>query len=131
MQTAATEHKAGHLAGYLWGFLLAMLLTVLAFGLLMAGSDAPFGGLELVLENVKGQSIQLPQWLLVGGVLTLGIIQLLVHLHYFLHLDGSRRQRWNLLSLLFALLLIGIMAGGTIWVLYNLNYLMMPVMMPH
>lgn len=125
-QTTATAHQSAHLVGYLGGFFLALLLSVLAFGLVMIGSDAPFGGVELVLENLKGQTLHLPQWLLVGGVLTLGVIQLLVHLHYFLHLDASSGQRWNLLSLLFALLLIGIMAGGTIWVLYNLNYLMMP-----
>lgn len=128
MQTVNQTQKSAHLAGYLWGFFLALLLTVLAFGLVMAGSDAPFGGVELVLENVRGKALQLPHGLLVCGVLGLAVLQLLIHLHYFLHLDFSRKQRWNLLSLLFATLLLGIMAGGTVWVLYSLNYLMMPGM---
>lgn len=131
MQSSNTSHKSAHLAAYLRGFLLALLLTVLAFGLVITGSDASFSGIELVLENVSGQVMQLPSWLLAGGVLGLGVLQLLVHLHYFLHLDFSRGQRWNLLSLLFAVLLLGIMAGGSIWVLYNLNYLMMPGMTNH
>jgi cytochrome o ubiquinol oxidase operon protein cyoD len=128
MPTVNLEHKPSHLLGYLWGFFLALLLSVLAFGLVMVGSDAPFGGMELVLKNLTGKVVHLPQWLLVSGVLALAVLQLLVHLHYFLHLDASAGQRWNVLSLLFALLLIGIMAGGTLWILYNLNYLMMPGM---
>jgi cytochrome o ubiquinol oxidase operon protein cyoD len=126
MQTDTTHHKTSHFAGYLRGFLLALLLSVLAFGLVMVGAGAPFGGVELLLENLRGQILHLPHWLMVTGVLLLGLLQLWVHLYYFLHLDFSHDQRRNLLSLLFALLLTGIMAGGTVWVMYNMNAMMMP-----
>jgi cytochrome o ubiquinol oxidase subunit IV len=53
------------------------------------------------------------------------IIQILVHLHYFLHLDTSSAARWNILVLLFTLLIMILFVGGTIWIMHNLNYRMM------
>lgn len=124
MQTTVQETTSSHLTGYVKGFMLALALSVLAFGLVIVGTDMPLHGVELV----SGKLLNLPVWFMTAGILVLGILQLLVHLHYFLHLDFSPGQRWNLLALAFTLLLIVIMAGGTIWVMYNMNYMMMPGM---
>lgn len=53
------------------------------------------------------------------------IAQSLVHLYYLLHLDSSSKARWHVLSMLFALLIMLLIVGGTIWIMYHLNYRLM------
>jgi cytochrome o ubiquinol oxidase operon protein cyoD len=48
-----------------------------------------------------------------------------VHLHYFLHLDTSSAARWNVLVMLFTLVIMALFVGGGLWVIWNLNYRMM------
>nr|WP_319495573.1 cytochrome o ubiquinol oxidase subunit IV [uncultured Desulfobacter sp.] len=96
----------GHLstAKYLVGFVLAVILTIVSFGL------ASFQG---------ATSYALP------GLFIAAIFQMLVHLHFFLHLDRSSKQHWNLITLAFSILLIFIFVGGSIWVMATLNSRMM------
>ena len=67
----------------------------------------------------------LPRSATLFSIFGAAIVQMLVHLHYFLHLDTSSAARWNVFALLFTLLIMIIFVGGTIWIMYNLNYLMM------
>jgi cytochrome o ubiquinol oxidase operon protein cyoD len=94
------------LKSYLTGFVLALSLTLIPFG--------------LVLSDV------LPRTLILSVIFLAALVQILVHLHYFLHLDISSDERWNLLSILFTGIIVVIMVGGTIWILYNLSDSMMP-----
>ena len=93
------------LRSYLTGFALALVLTVIPFGLVVTG-----GGL--------------PRSLIVSGILLAAIAQVLVHLYYFLHLNGSPGERWNLLVILFTTLILVILAGGTVWIMVNLHHQM-------
>ena len=95
------------LRSYLTGFALALVLTVIPFGLVVTG-----GGL--------------PRSLIVSGILLAAIAQVLVHLYYFLHLNGSAGERWNLLVILFTTLILVILAGGTVWIMVNLHRHMIP-----
>jgi len=97
----------GHLSSrkYLVGFALAVLLTIVSF----------------VLASVGGIS----RTFVLTGLFTAAILQMLVHIHFFLHLDRSSRQRWNLITLVFSALLIFIFVGGSIWVMVTLNARMM------
>lgn len=96
------------LTAYLAGFILALLLTVLAFGLagFMAG--------------------KIPLWLTVAGISSLAILQILVHLRYFLHLKFNSLSYLNVQAILFTLFIISIMVGGTLWIMHALNYTMLP-----
>jgi cytochrome o ubiquinol oxidase operon protein cyoD len=60
-----------------------------------------------------------------AGIFSAGIVQILVHLHYFLHLDTSSTARWNVLAIIFTLIIMVLFVGGTLWIMYNLNYRMM------
>jgi cytochrome o ubiquinol oxidase operon protein cyoD len=97
----------GHLSKkkYLVGFGLAVFLTVVSFAL--AAIPA------------------LPRITVLVGLFIAAILQMLVHLHFFLHLDRSSKQRWNLITFAFSLLLIFIFVGGSIWVMITLNARMM------
>lgn len=98
---------AGHITnkGYITGFVLALLLTIISFGLVMT---------DIVSRQVA-----------VIGLFVAAVAQMLVHLHYFLHLDRSSAQRWNVLAIAFTGILLFIFVAGTIWVLYTLNSRMM------
>ncbi|WP_031434655.1 cytochrome o ubiquinol oxidase subunit IV [Methylomarinum vadi] len=86
------------LTGYLTGFALALLLTILAFGLI---EFAP-----------------LPRDAIITAIAMLAVCQIMVHLHFFLHLDSKPRLR--LIAVLFTLLVIFIMVGGTLWIMHDL-----------
>ncbi|MFT4967245.1 MAG: cytochrome o ubiquinol oxidase operon protein cyoD [Candidatus Deianiraeaceae bacterium] len=55
----------------------------------------------------------------------LAVVQILVQIFYFLHIGHEDKPRWNLISLVFALLIIFIVVAGSLWVMYNLNTNMM------
>jgi heme/copper-type cytochrome/quinol oxidase subunit 4 len=48
-----------------------------------------------------------------------------VHLHYFLHLNTSSEARLNVLGLVFTILIMLLFVGGSLWIMYNLNYRVM------
>lgn len=99
---------AGHIIkkNYIVGFLLATLFTIISFGLVAFGTSMS-RGLVVILLSVAA------------------LLQMFVHLYYFLHLNKSSEQRWNVIALAFTALLIFIFVGGTIWVMYTLNLRMM------
>jgi cytochrome o ubiquinol oxidase operon protein cyoD len=96
----------GSFKSYGIGFILSILLTAIAFALAMQG-----GGL--------------PRWIVLTGIFGAAILQILVHLHYFLHLDTSSAARWNMLALVITLLIMLLFVGLTLWIMSNLNYRMM------
>jgi len=95
----------GSLKSYTAGFIFSIVLTGIAFALVMSGA-------------VSGR-------IALSGIAIAAVVQILVHLHYFLHLDTSSSMRWNVLALLFTLLIMFLFVGGTIWIMINLNYRMM------
>ena len=95
----------GSYDAYFTGFILSIALTVIAFGLVMSG--------------------EMSRKAMLWGICSAGIVQILVHLHYFLHLDVSLEKRWSVLALLFTFLIMTIFVAGTIWVMYTLNCRMM------
>jgi cytochrome o ubiquinol oxidase operon protein cyoD len=89
------------LSSYLTGLGLALVLTIIPFAL------------------VAGQAASRPTLLVVIAIL--GLAQVFVQLRYFLHLSLNPSTRERGLVLLFSVLLITIMAGGTILVMSDLN----------
>ncbi len=53
------------------------------------------------------------------------VIQILVHLGFFLHIGFRPAQRENLIAMAFAAVLIVFMVGGTLWIMFDLYYRMM------
>lgn len=90
---------------YIGGFIAALSLTGLAF--LLAMSKIMAGG-----------------WL-VASLITLAVIQLMVQLVFFLHVGNEARPRWNLIALIFMLIILIVIVGGSLWIMNNLNYNMM------
>ena len=94
--------------GYLTGFILSVVLTAIPFGLVMF-KVLPTSGITALV------------------VLGFAMVQIVVHMIYFLHMNTRVEGGWSLLALLFTAVLVLIMLSGSIWVMYHLNTNMMPV----
>ena len=94
--------------GYLTGFCLSVALTAIPFWLVMA-KILPSSGITALV------------------ILGFAMVQIVVHMVYFLHMNTRVEGGWSMLALLFTAVLVLIMLSGSIWVMYHLNTNMMPV----
>jgi len=106
-------HQASHgtLKGYMTGFVLSVILTAIPFALVMV---------DLVNSRLAT----------VGLILLSGVIQIVVHMIYFLHMDRKSEGGWTLMALIFTIVVVVIALAGSLWVMYHLNTNMMPSMSP-
>ena len=107
--TQKTIDKSGASRGtfksYVVGFILSVVLTVVAFGVVMSGT--------LTYSSV------------LTTIFAVAVAQILVHLHYFLHLDFSSKARWNMLAIIFAVLIMLLFVIGTLWIMHHLKQRLM------
>ena len=96
---------SGTFRSYIMGFILSVVLTLVPFWLVNA-------------EMIHG-------WALIMVLASFAVAQLAVQLLLFLHLGHEAKPRWNILALLFAILVVVIVVLGSIWIMYNLDYNMM------
>ncbi|QCI23430.1 cytochrome o ubiquinol oxidase subunit IV [Buchnera aphidicola] len=50
------------------------------------------------------------------------LVQVVVHIKIFFHLNFSNKHKWNLISMIFSFLIITIILLGSYWVMKHLNY---------
>lgn len=106
------EHDDYHgtVKGYTIGFLLSVLLTAIPFWLVMA-KVLPSSGVTAAV------------------ILGFAVVQIVVHMVYFLHMNTKSEGGWNMLALIFTIVIVVITLAGSLWVMHHLNVNMMP--MPH
>lgn len=106
-QTVSHHSGAGNVKSksYVTGFVLSTVLTMISFALAMYES-LPYSAALLC-------------------IFAAAVVQILVQLHYFLHLDASSEMQWNVLALVFTALTMLLFVGGSIWIMYNLHAKMM------
>jgi cytochrome o ubiquinol oxidase operon protein cyoD len=105
---AGQAHAHGSRKTYLTGFALSVLLTAVPFFLVMTG----------VLGSRLATSL---------SIMALAVAQIVVHMIYFLHMDAKAEGGWNLMALIFTIVLVAIALSGSLWVMYHLTTNMMPV----
>ncbi len=98
-------HSHGSYKEYFIGFVLSILLTIVPY--------------NLVVSKVISASFTLVT------VMVVAVLQLLVQVIFFLHLGSESKPKWNQLAFLFTLFVVFILVGGSMWIMYNLNYNMM------
>lgn len=87
---------------YIIGYLLSLALTLIAF---MAVYDKWVDGASLLML-----------------VVACAAAQLVAQLYFFLHLQDEARPRWRLIASAFTVVVLGIVIGGSVWIMENLNY---------
>ncbi len=99
----------GTLRDYVTGFALSAILTAIPFWLVMARP--------------------LDTGVTAALVVAFAMVQVVVHMVYFLHMSPKAEGGWTMTTLLFTLIVVLIMLAGSLWVMHHLNINMMP--MPH
>ncbi len=99
----------GSLKDYAIGFILSVILTAIPFWLVMTKAFDKSSTTAIV-------------------ILGFAAIQVIVHMVYFLHMNGKAEGGWSMLATLFTLVLLVIVLAGSIWVMYHMNINMMPSM---
>jgi cytochrome o ubiquinol oxidase subunit IV len=99
------EESHGSFGGYLAGFILAVVLTAASFWVVLHGG--------------------FPRETALMGLAVLAAVQIVVHLVFFLHMNTSSGQRWNLTAFGFTVMTVVIVIGGTLWVMHNVAMNMM------
>jgi cytochrome o ubiquinol oxidase operon protein cyoD len=95
----------GSRKSYVTGVVLAIVLTAIPFALVMSRSAA---ATPLVIA-------------------AFALAQIVVHVVYFLHVNRSEQQRWNLIALVFTAIVVCIILGGSVWIMHELYANMMPM----
>jgi cytochrome o ubiquinol oxidase, subunit IV len=78
------------------GFLLAVVLTLIPFGLVMTDAFEDTATTALI-------------------VMSLGVVQIIVHMVYFLQMNRRAGRSWVLPALIVTVLLVAILLVGTLW----------------
>ena len=91
--------------GYVVGFTASLLLTL---------------GAYIVATNTSSLSMNLLAFIL----LTLGVMQMLLQLRFFLHVGSESGPKWQSMSFVFTIIMLLIVVVGSLWVMINLNYRM-------
>jgi cytochrome o ubiquinol oxidase subunit IV len=105
-QEAGPHQTAEGVRNYLIGLGLAAALTVGSFWVASGTSLLYTPGVPMALA-------------------ALAVAQMGVHLAFFLHITTGPDNTNNALALAFGVLIIGIVIGGSLWIMYNLNANMM------
>lgn len=102
-------HQESHAVSLTIGLVLALVLTFASFGLVWGG----------IAEGVQGFLI----------LTILAVIQIGVHLRWFLHVGGPGSKKDINLAVAFAGVLLLIMVAGTVWIMHDSDMRMMTGMM--
>ena len=95
----------GNVKQYTIGFILSVALTLIPFGMVMGGG---FG-----------------RGILVTVIAITAVAQVLVQLMFFLHMNSSSEQRWNVIAFIYTVLCIAVLLIGSVWIMNYLHYNMM------
>lgn len=91
------------------GFVLSVILTGIPFWLVMTGA----------LGNATATAL---------AIMGFAVVQIVVHMVFFLHMNFRSEGGWTMLALGFTLILVVITLAGSLWVMYHMNTNMMPNM---
>jgi cytochrome o ubiquinol oxidase operon protein cyoD len=104
------QHDTLHITvrGYVTGFVLSVILTTIPFWLVMGK----------VLPNPTFTTFV---------VLGLAMVQIWVHMVFFLHMTSKAEGGWAWMSLIFTLVLLVITLAGSLWIMFHLKANAMPL----
>lgn len=94
------EQGHGSLSQYVIGFLLSLLLTIIPLAVVM--KDLLTGTPAIMV------------------LMAAAVLQFAVQLLFFMHLREEKKPRYNLITLIFGIVILVTIVGGSMWImLYN------------
>jgi cytochrome o ubiquinol oxidase operon protein cyoD len=93
---------------YIQGFIFCLILTAISFSLAALKLFSP--------------------WVSIFILVALAILQAVVQLVFFMHLGKESKPRWKLLVFYFMILILVVVVMGSLWIISDLNYRVMPDM---
>ena len=102
-----TAHRHGSKRSLVIGSALSILLTAIPFWLVMTGALSSPGAT-------------------IATIFVFALVQIVVHVACFLHVDAKSEGGWTLLSFLFTAIIVVITIIGSVWVMYHMDANMMP-----
>jgi cytochrome o ubiquinol oxidase operon protein cyoD len=106
------EHH-GTITSYTIGFILSIIFTIAAIGV-------------IVIHDASGHQTFTHAFLRVF-VLICAVIQVLVQLIFFLHIQDRKSRKTNIAAIAFTAVVLIIIVGGSLWITNHLNTNMMPM----
>ncbi|WP_110687642.1 cytochrome o ubiquinol oxidase subunit IV [Salinicola aestuarinus] len=100
-----TGASHGSLKSYVVGLVISIALTLVAFGVVMMGDFSHL--LRVIVVTVTA------------------IIQVLVQLILFMHLNTKDEDGWNFMSFVFTVAVLVLLVGGSLWIMHHLHANMM------
>ncbi|QJD82087.1 cytochrome o ubiquinol oxidase subunit IV [Cohnella herbarum] len=99
--THSPEETHGSFKAYTLGFVFSIVLTVIPIAIVMNGW----------LEG-RANAIML---------MVFAVLQLAIQLLFFMHLREEKKPRYNLISLVFGLVILLVIVAGSMWIMmYNM-----------
>ena len=95
----------GSVRSYVIGLILSLVLTAIPFAVVMGGLLATSATVLVIVAAA--------------------VLQVLVQLIMFMHMDTKQEEGWNLMSLVFTVTILGLVVGGSLWIMHHLHLNMM------
>jgi cytochrome o ubiquinol oxidase operon protein cyoD len=102
---SSEAHSHGSVKSYIVGFIWSVILTGIPFWMVMTEAFD------------KG-----PTYI---TIIVLAVIQIFVHLKYFLHLNFSEQGKLDTYSFIFSAVIIVMVVALSVWIIYASNAMMM------
>lgn len=103
---ARHQPEPANLKSYIIGFISSIALTLAAY--------------LLTYYHAAGRDV------LFGLLAALAVVQFSIQLIYFLHVGKEFSPRLKLIVMFFMIMIVGILVGGSLWIMSNLNGRVMP-----
>lgn len=101
----------GTLRAYVIGFFASLLLTGASFFIVAS-------------KTLSGQP-------LIYTIIALALVQAIVQLLFFLHVGQEAKPRWETVVFYFMVVILFIIAAGSLWIMHDLNDRVMTMEMAH
>ncbi|MDN7131646.1 cytochrome o ubiquinol oxidase subunit IV [Vreelandella profundi] len=105
MSSSSQPSDHGTVKSYVTGLVLSLVLTIIPFGAIM------FGSFSMPIN--------------VGIIAVTAILQVLVQLVMFMHLNFKSDDGWSMLSFVFTISILVLVIGGSLWIMQHLHLNMM------
>ncbi|SHE38722.1 cytochrome o ubiquinol oxidase operon protein cyoD [Modicisalibacter ilicicola DSM 19980] len=100
-RTAPGGASHGSIRSYVIGLILSIVLTVIPFAAVMTGA------------------LSTPVTVLI--IVGTAVLQILVQLIMFMHMNTKSDEGWNVMSFVFTVTILALVVGGSLWIMHHLH----------